>query len=131
MNMMSKDLVTPAQIEHANALLGHWLGNRMDVRLDHAVKAVEDADRKARVLRGKITPRLIETLLKLRGWRPAGVSMFTERGHKPTPIYMRHIPDRPFSQTEERIRGLAYARAWRERNQPIFDRIYGRKGGAE
>lgn len=25
----------------------------------------------------------------------------------------------------ERQRGLAYARAWRERNKPIFDALYG------
>ncbi|MDT8758263.1 hypothetical protein MZO42_06095 [Sphingomonas psychrotolerans] len=128
MNMMTtRDLISPAQLEHADTLLGFWIGqaDRRFVRLDEAVAAVADLDRQEQALHGRASPRVIATLLKLRGFRETTVE---RTDGEDAPAFIKNS-SAPRSQTEERIRGLAFAREWRERNKPIFDGMFGRAGG--
>ena len=126
MNMMPSDLMTPAQLELANTLLGLWLGDRTDCRVDEARDAIETLDSDERLLNGKVSRRLVSVLLRMRGFDLATPA------HGGNALFRKPLaPRRAHSQTAERLRGLAYARAWPERNQPIFDRLYGRKGGTE
>lgn len=116
---MSTEIVTPDQLELAHAHLMPWLGSRSMCTLEEAARStlesmsaagLAEADRVA------ATPRVIASILTIRGFVRAETTgtAFVRRG----------------SQSEERLRGLAYARAWRERNKPYFDALYGEGGDA-
>ena len=68
------NILTPAQLEHANGLLGTWLGDRTVCRLGEATRAVEAADRHDQALHGKVTLRLVSALLGARGFHKGGTS---------------------------------------------------------
>lgn len=71
---MTNDLLTPAQLEHANALLSAWLGDRNACRLGEACRAIDRDDRDDQALHSKVTPRLISSLLRTRGFKKTGMS---------------------------------------------------------
>lgn len=70
-------LLTPAQLEQANALLAKWLGDRSTVPLGDACRAMDLAalaDGVDRALYGAITRRLVSTLLRKRGFAASGTA---------------------------------------------------------
>jgi len=85
-NMMTSLLLTPAQLERANALLGAWLGDNVVCRLGEACRAIESADREEQFLSGKVTPRLISTLLRKRGFAMIG---YSGCGYDREPVYRK------------------------------------------
>jgi hypothetical protein len=126
MNMMTTDLISPAQLEHANALLGVWLGDRTNCHLEDAVSAVQHADRDEQALHGRATPRLISTLLTLRGFHQEGDAW--RRGY--TRAGAGNFASRISAEkrSADRVAGLAWARNWRQRMKSHFDAIYSSPG---
>lgn len=128
MNMMTPDLISPAQLEHANALLGVWLGDRYECTLSDALAAIQHADREEQALHGRTTTRLISTLLTLRGFRLEGDVWRRAFSREETAARGRQISAE--NRSAERRSGIAYARAWRDRNKARFDALYGDGGKA-
>lgn len=70
-------LLTPAQLEQANGLLGKWLGDRTTALLGdacHAMDLAALAEGVDRALYGAITRRLVSTLLRKRGFAASGTA---------------------------------------------------------
>jgi hypothetical protein len=113
------ELLTPDQLELAHSHLAPWLGSRSICTLEeaaHNTLASMSAAGIAESDRAGAAPRVIASILTIRGFvlaEQAGTA-YVRRG----------------SQSEERLRGLAYAREWRQRNKPYFDALYGEGGEA-
>ncbi|HEY0624644.1 hypothetical protein [Sphingomonas sp.] len=119
---MSTQLLSPDQLELANAHLNPWLGSRSLCTVEEAAEQTRASMERAGIAeadRRGAEPRAIAALLQIRGFVRAEAYAGTATA------YVRRG-----SQSEERLRGLAYARQWRERNGPIFDALYAKGGEA-
>jgi hypothetical protein len=119
---VTKELLNPDQLELAHTHLMPWLGSRSLCTVEEAAAATRanmEAAGVAEADRAGASPRAISAILKIRGFVPA------EAATGPGTAYVRRG-----SQSEERLRGLAYARAWRLKNKPRFDALYGAGGDA-
>lgn len=113
---MTKELLNPDQLELASAHLMPWLGARSLVTIEEAVagtRANMDAAGVSQAERAGATAQAISTILKIRGFIPVEAAIGTGTA------YVRRG-----SLSETRLQGLAYARAWRERNRPHFAALY-------
>lgn len=76
-------LLTPAQLEHADTVLGDWLGDRTETALCDAARGIDQPQNK---LGFTVTRRLVSTLLRKRGFAAAGV---TGTGYDRDTLYRR------------------------------------------
>lgn len=80
-------LITPEQLDHADALLAGVIDGRDEIGLADACRAIENADRQARRLPVHgAKPITVSALLRKRGWVKAGL---TGTGHDRQPLYRR------------------------------------------
>ena len=68
---MMAALLTPAQLDRANAILGDWLADRIEVELGDAARAL---DQPHHALGFAITRRLVSTLLRKRSFTKFGIA---------------------------------------------------------
>lgn len=64
-------LLTPAQLERANDVVGDWLGDRSEVVLCDAARGI---DQPRHELDFAVTRRLVSTLLRKRGFVASGTA---------------------------------------------------------